>query len=842
MTQLLKTLNDLGKRKRTRTLVMIDALNEAQTRVNWKRLLKARKYPHVAIATSVRSGFESFVLSGSALKHFVREEHRGFEFREWEAITKFFTAFGVPLPEVPLLTPEFQNPLFLMLFCRGLRKRLGSRRQAFRGHEGSTYVFEQFVKNGADNVAKELGLPPGRDKQGQYVIWDTVIDRIAEHMARTRGFGSRISERSVLDIIERAHPTTDPKRILRALERELLLTRVVRYTEKSQRSGYEYRFPFQKFSDHLIVRHLLKQHFRDPKRSFKPRSKLGKILSGWNRGLVEALAVQVPERLKGSDLVTIASAQFRRSSLAVETFLESLIWRPPRAFNVVEAIAYINEAVIRSEIGHRGLFDALLTVATIPEHPFNAEQLHAHLAKFSMPKRDRWWQPFLQYQYGENKSVDRLVSWAWEGGDKSHLGDRPVELAAVALTWFLASSNRFLRDRATKALVALLTDRPDVVAKLIERFHNANDPYIVERVYAIAYGCALRSPRNESIGWLAQTVYDRVFANGHPPVHVLIRDDARGVIETALYHGAQLSIGRPFRPPYRSEWPRRIPSEKALKAKYYDRHQQCRYLWFSVAGAGDFDRYVIQPAFGHFRSCRLGAPHKPSREERSEAFVQSLTEPQRHLWDGLQALRIGSLLRQYREDRENEDGVPHEERARIAAAEFLHSLTPFQKSTYRKDVLPYESGPRDEFMFKTSLACRWIYQRVFTLGWTPERFGEIENAIDRGTHGREAGKPERIGKKYQWIALHELLARASDNFEMRAESWSSAKAEYQGPWQLSVRDIDPSLILREARIAAPPPRAAGGCVVDMTPEPRDAQTFSGFKLLMISRMCRGCSG
>ncbi len=756
VTQLLKTLNDLGKRKRTRTLVMIDALNEAQPRVNWRRLLKARKYQHLAVATSVRSGFESLVLSRSALKEFVRGEHRGFEFREWEAVTKFFTAFKVSLPEVPLLTPEFQNPLFLMLFCRGLRKRQGSNRQAFRGHEGSTYIFEQFVKNGADNIAKELGLPSGRDKQGQYVIWDTVIDRIAEHMARARGFGSRISERSVLSIIEQV-------------------------------------------SDHLIVRHLLKQHLKDPKRSFRPRSKLGKILSGWNRGLVEALAVQVPERLKGRDLVSVASAQFRKCSLAVETFLQSLIWRAPHAFNVTEAIAYINEAVIRSEMGHRELLDALLTVATVPEHPFNAEQLHAHLAKFPMPKRDRWWQPFLQYQYGENQSVDRLVAWAWEGGDKSHLGDGPVELAAVALTWFLASSNRFLRDRATKALVALLPDRLEVVAKLVERFHSANDPYIVERVYAVAYGCTLRSPRNKTIGRLAQTVYDRVFASGYPPAHVLLRDYARGVIETALYHGAQLNIGQPFRPPYRSEWPRRIPSEKALKAKYYDRHQQCRYLWFSVAGSGDFDRYVIQPAFGHFRSRRLGAPHKPSRKERYDAFVQLLTEPQRQLWDEFQALRIGSFLRQFKKDGDNEDAAAHERHIRTAATKFTRSLTPSQKSAYRKHVLPYERGPRDELMFKTSLACRWIYQRVFTLGWTPELFGEIESVMDRGAHGREAGKPERIGKKYQWIALHELLARASDNFEMRAESRASAKAEYQGPWQLSVRDIDPSSILREGK-------------------------------------------
>ena len=57
-------------------------------------------------------------------------------------------------------------------------------------------------------------------------------------------------------------------------------------------------------------------------------------------------------------------------------------------------------------------------------------------------------------------------------------------------------------------------------------------------------------------------------------------------------------------------------------------------------------------------------------------------------------------------------------------------------------------------------------------------------------------KPERFGKKYQWIALRELIARIADNFHMKAD-YNSQEVTYAGQWQFFGRDIDPTL---------PPPR------------------------------------
>ncbi|MGH3973638.1 MAG: hypothetical protein ACRDS9_09955, partial [Pseudonocardiaceae bacterium] len=76
--------------------------------------------------------------------------------------------------------------------------------------------------------------------------------------------------------------------------------------------------------------------------------------------------------------------------------------------------------------------------------------------------------------------------------------------------------------------------------------------------------------------------------------------------------------------------------------------------------------------------------------------------------------------------------------------------------------------------------------------WTPKQFGEEDRYLGRGGHGREAHKAERWGKKYQWMAYHELLARVADNFHT-ARRYSDLRS-YEGLYQLiGDREIDPSL-------------------------------------------------
>jgi hypothetical protein len=134
-------------------------------------------------------------------------------------------------------------------------------------------------------------------------------------------------------------------------------------------------------------------------------------------------------------------------------------------------------------------------------------------------------------------------------------------------------------------------------------------------------------------------------------------------------------------------------------------------------------------------------------------------------------------------------------------ATFLQRIDNNQKEIFYTSVLPHLEKPSNkEHRFDLSVAQRWIMKRVFDLGWTIDKLGQIEPSysFSDGLSERRPHKPERIGKKYQWIAYHQFLARVADNLKFIGDyGLNNSPQSYDGPWQIRARDIDPSLLLRQ---------------------------------------------
>lgn len=819
----LKFLNKAGEKANCRSLIILDAANELLHLKSGKRIIKKlyskiKRYKHLALVLSIRTGFEDLFLNQELKNQFVIESHPGFQDREWEAITRYFSAFNLLLPEIPILAPEFQNPLFLLLFCKAFQNRGSAKNKPiYRGHEGATHVFEQFVKSAADRLAKQYGLPPGRTK-GKYIIWDTVIEEVAARMVEKST--DRLPEDELSQIILNAHPKVNTAKFLRDLERCLLLVKVANYDYRSGKElGFNYRFPFQKFSDHLIARYIFKKFTPredNARKIFSRRTRLGKYLNkSLNRGLISALMIECPERLKGKEFIQVAP-YIAESFHAVDAFIDSLIWRRQDSFELdsnkapLKTIKVIR-ALIRSESESHKLFNAYIAVAGCPEHPFNANFLNNWLKKFSMPERDRFWSTFLHNQNGMQSSVDRLLAWAWSKDDKSHVSDDALFLLCIALSWFLTTPNRPVRDKATKGLVCLLTKRPDLMLKLLILFKDVNDPYVSERLYAVAYGVALRNQKDrKALELLAVWVYKNVFAEGEPPVHVLLRDYARGVIETAIRRGIISIDEKKILPPFKSDW-QNPPSQAELEKKYHPDKDASESrgkwaIWFSVGDGGDFARYVIgtNSHSSSWTGRRFGEK-TIDRKELFEAFIANLTAEQRQFWDDADPIicedskgeenELGIRFRTAigrKKDKEVEDALDRFKSSlgNEKAALFENEIVPFLDHNHNLRHNPHES-------FDLRIAQRWILNRVYELGWNAAWHGQFDENVDSiHNRGRDSRKPERIGKKYQWIAFHEFLARLSDHYEFRGSIWSSVITDYHGPWAPFERDIDPSFVSR----------------------------------------------
>lgn len=826
--KILKQIDRKAKNEKNRSILMIDALNESRPLTFWKKKInklcrEIRKYSHIGLIVTIRSGFEQNILNKSTGDNFIKEEHKGFEFREWEAVTKFFKEFSISLPEVPLISPEFQNPLFLLLFCKAFGSSGGKpSKKNFKGHEGATHIFEEYIDSVSKKIEKKFGIDHGPNRN----IWDTIIEKIAEQMVEKRV--DRLYETDLLSIIQRFQPTVNKNYLLDECEKSFLLVKVPHYNpETNGYDGFDYRFPFQRFSDHLIGRFIFKKYEKEFGRTnknltsaskfFSKKRKLGKTLeSSASRGVVEALFIQCPEQINGVEFFEVAP--YIDASLANDAFLQSIIWREPRAFSLdrKKTLEFINEKILPYDGGKISILNTILSVATIPSHPFNSEFLHQHLNKMKMPTRDAWWSTYLHSTYGHKDAVDRILKWSWSDQELEHLSDNSIFLIIIALTWFLSTPNRFVRDKATMGIVNLLQNRLNLVEKILEKFENIDDPYITERLLASIYGCVLRNNKDTAnLKTVTTYLYKRFFSSKKPPTHILIRDYARGIIEAA--HLKNVDLDFPIentKPPYKSSWPTRIPSVKAIKKKYYpdsfnDQNQErgLNALRSSVLDPSeDFSNYVIDSHLGNWSGRKLKNP-KSNKKEIYKRFKKSLTREQKKSLDRATNRFFGIKLSNIMFDIKTinpEDSKKNEAKGKKKKHKLLlkfKETLPLKKARYfETEIEPFlndNGSVNDPYeRFDTSMAKRWIFNRVLEHGYSPELHGNFDGQVNYYSNtGRSSHKAERIGKKYQWIAYHEFAALLADHYEL-ADSYSGKKNKYLGPWHPYFRDIDPSFILQ----------------------------------------------
>jgi len=827
----------------SRALVLIDAINEGAGRVIWPSHLAAflahlERSPWIGVVLSVRSSYEEIVVPEEVRTRAAAVTHHGFMEHEYDATRTFFVHYGLELPSTPLLAPEFRNPLFLKTLCRGLHEK-GERRLP-RGFHGITAVFELYLGAINDRLASALGFDPRTQlvRQALEAVSKTLIDSGERWLTLAKAG----------EVVNGLLPGRDFERSLyRGLVVEGVLVEEAAWRQDADREEVIF-VAYERFADHLAAKTLLDRHLdaNDPASAFSAGGPLAFFCDEKQYvapGLLEAMCIQVPERT-GKELIILAPKIADRWGTG-DAFRQSLVWRALTAFS--DGTREALNKLCRNDHDLHDTLDVLLTVATLPGHPFNARFLDQRLRMDTMPERDAWWSVYLHQTWGTHGAVDRLVDWASSVASSTALDEQTVELCATALSWMLTTSNRFLRDRATKALVCLLTGRLAAVVRLVKRFADLDDPYVLERVYAVAYGTAMRCHDPAEVGDLAGCVYGRVFAAGTPPPHILLRDYARGVVERALHLGSKIDANADrIRPPYTSQWPT-IPTEKDITPLLPDwsrgSYDSGDLEWgrnrigSSVMG-DDFAHYVIgtnsSSTASDWLSLKLDEPawKPPERPEGLlRALLPELSEGERRAWEKFEAADKAhdeasrSFVADWFAQRDKggttgdvdlsdmdalaleiEKARPPEvaalENRREEALATLEAALTEEHAQRVNEMLAAKNGDREGRWpprFDLGQIQRYILWRVFDLGLTTERFGRFDRFFI-GYAGREASKAERIGKKYQWIAYHEIMALVADQFQYREEfREENGDQSYEGPWQDYLRDIDPSCTMRASR-------------------------------------------
>lgn len=708
-----------------RILLVIDAINEGNGRWFWHDHLlgfvnSIKRYRSLGLILSIRESYHELMIPNELYENnlAIHITHDGFANNQYNATQKFFEYYKIQQPSIPIMHQEFNNPLFLKLFCESLNKR--GLTTIPTGYNGISSIIAHYV--GAIEhqlsatwvnirdlkiIYKIIEIVSRLTIENQLITYEVAYEKVEELAARFR------LEPGLLDAIISVGLLS--KNYHYKLEDEVIY------------------FSYERFGDHLVVKYLLDNYFdaNNPIFSFNNSPFLSRYFNIWNYvGVIEALSIQIPEKTR-AEFSILLPEKLANDRVIYDSFISSLAWRDVSSINQ-NTIDYINRN-LHNTYFFVELIKQLYTIVSRVDHPLNGYFVNDLLFEHSMSERDSWWNFIINEitcNYSNaNDPIQRLIDWSLSQEDKKYVSDESIFLTAIGLTWLLATSNRKIRDLSTKSLITLLINREEVLLRLLNFFSEINDPYIKERLYAVTYGCVLRSNFRNKDGLIniCLFIYENVFNVEEVYPHILLRDYAKGIIDYAYYKqlplSTQIDINK-IKPPYKSSLPNIASYSDDSKINKYlevDNYSQKRIIYSMTTengdrkgyGYGDFGRYVLGSALYDF-DCK-----------------------------------------------------------------------------------------KDEQALSNYAAIK-IFEEY---GYDYKLLNDVEEQISKiNNYYRLDYQIERIGKKYQWIAFYDLMARVTDNCKIYADSYSKYKTEtkYIGTFEPYIRDIDPTILIRKTKATGIP--------------------------------------
>ena len=592
-TELLRRLDTLGREAGVRALLLVDGINEKNPNGAWTRMLgkmlkQVRCFPYVGMVVSYRTPF-NHGLSKTSLAETPCMEHRGFEEISFEAQADFLKYYGVALPEIPPMANEFTRPLTLRIICEAFCKLPEKdQRKGFdgiaSGQKGMTFILERYIKERAKVVSEKHNL-----KSSDF--WKLIKRDAALHMAEN--VTEEMPAVFLLQSIRKRFSVDWQKarNILRDMADEGVVILTWRSHDPAEspmqwRGRRVIQMPYQRFADHIIARSLLDKHLRTEstramRRSFYANKPLGKIFSLPKHdahhfgptnimsepGLAEALIMEFPERIKKMQEITGMERELlfnlprwqEKYAYYHDPFVSGLCWREKSTisdgtFNLIGMYVRNWEADVNRNYyyhGEHNVMDALLRLACKHASPLSAQYLYRYVRSMKMPDRDLLW-GMVTRQSRRGGWSGNLFTWLerHEQEGFQNMGLDAARNYVILLSLFLGTPDRPLRNRATRALVAIGEHFPVPLFSHARDTLDFDDIYYSERMLAASYGVAMSLWSNlkakafhEKFPAFARAVVKDIFMPGGRLLthHTLVRDYVLGIADIAKQLGVKFS-------------------------------------------------------------------------------------------------------------------------------------------------------------------------------------------------------------------------------------------------------------------------------------------------------------
>ncbi len=570
--QLLKKLSALSDKRNERALIIIDGINEGDYK-GWKSGFSSMindlaAYPQIGLIISARTPYDYIFCDKEYNNKIISLYHRGFDDIEFDAVTQFFHYYNIPMPDYPLLDSEFSNPLFLKVACEALRE-IGEQSQKRRrlneiasGLKTITTLFEDYVTHCAKSIEEKYNLPRKicwNIIKGKKVKIDGVPTEIGIATIMAKEGREWIYPHELKEVIQK-HTALSGLRLDEFYAEFPLLGIVISEIRWLKEKQQVFRLPYQRISDHIIARSLLRNHLSNIKNESELKERLQNTRLGqvfkvnnpeWGQydkpELAAAIIMEFPEFVKNKKFISEDNREIiiflpeKNQSLNAfyQPFLSGLTWRHNTNFSACTN-DYVSYFLACSSLSARKkALEATSNLATRKDHIYNGQRLYSYLSKFSVADRDLFWSEFIR-NFETYSIRERLIKWL-SSNDLTTLDENSVDNFLYILKLFLCSSDERLRDRSTKLIFDLGLLFPHLIFRHALEGLDFNDPYLSERVLAASYGVAMRlyaKRKNlKNIANFAKDIYHLMFdvKAKHSTTHFIIRDYASSLIQLAKH-------------------------------------------------------------------------------------------------------------------------------------------------------------------------------------------------------------------------------------------------------------------------------------------------------------------
>ena len=566
--EFLYQLDNIGYRNNKNILICIDAINETNDKSYWNNYLtlfteKIKKYKHIKLIISCRSLYLDEVLDTGTSNRYLIIEHDGFEKVGSKAVMEYFKYYNLTLPYTDKMQNEFNNPLFLKLYCETLSEKKID--DSNFNIDSLSSLFKNFFEIKNEKISKKFSdyLSPNDN-----LVFEC-ISKVSNTMKEKKS--NYLNRREVKKIIKNflIEELDEDKLSSKLILDELILENILK--EDVFEDG-TVSFSFERFFDYTISKNII--NLEESK--FIENIDYLKNNPSIYMGVLELLMILYKEECN-KELIKEYNLE---EDIFYKAFILSLSWRKNESIDeeTKSLFDYCLKELQNKDITEISLF-TLYELSLKKNCILNAIYFHE---LFKNQNNDNFLGYWMLKSYEKHMILDKILNNSIFFKEKN-IDLEIIKLWIIILGWLTSLNDINIRDRASKGLTNLLRLYPEIISYMITKFENIEDDYIQERLWGSIYGSLILTKNVEQIKQVVKIIYVKYIQDGNFPENVLLRDFLRNIAELASFLNILEFDITLFRPPYKSNNIKKIKiSNKNISKEYKKLFWNCTESDFGI--------------------------------------------------------------------------------------------------------------------------------------------------------------------------------------------------------------------------------------------------------------------